>query len=242
MILNSNAQLKDTPPLSCGNVHIWSACLSESEKDIPYFISILSEDERQKAEKFKFSRDRNFSIVSRGILRCLLGKYLEKSPKNIEIIYGLWGKPCLIGQPLYFNLSHSRDCALYAITQNYEVGVDLEYIDSSLDLEAIALSILSPQELAFWESIKPEEKLNTFFKHWVCKEAFLKALGKGWLNDQQTTPLKESDRLKNDNKNSERTEKMTTPYCFETIPGYASALFIDGLSLKPIYYAWNSRA
>lgn len=226
--------------LKSDEAHIWSACLPDNKKNISYFTSILSEDEHRRVNNYKFSKDSANFIISRGILRCLLGKYLRQDPQQIEIVYGLWGKPCLVGHPLYFNLSHSRDYVLYALAKSYEVGIDIEYIDSSLDLEEMALNIFSPQELAFWKSTKPEEKLNTFFKLWACKEAFLKTFGKGWLNDQhEITPTK-LGLLKNGNMNSETNKKMTTPYCFESFPSYASALFVDGPFLEPNYYTVDS--
>lgn len=240
MNFHSISEAQRVPNLKSNEARIWFTCLLDNEKNILYFASILSEDECQKVNRFRFSKDQKNFIISRGILKCLLGKYLEQEPQEVEIIYGLWGKPCLVEHSLYFNLSHSRDYVLYALTWNYEVGIDLEYIDPILDLEEIVLSILSPQELAYWKTVNREDKIKTFFKFWVCKEAFLKALGKGWLNDQWTIPLKELGHLKNDDKNSERTEKMRAPYYFETIPGYASALFIEGPFLRPIYYIWNS--
>jgi 4'-phosphopantetheinyl transferase len=205
-----------------------------------YFISVLSKDERQKADRFKFPRDRNCFIISRGILRCLLGKYLGKAPRDIEIIYGLWGKPCLPEQPLYFNLSHSKDYALCAIVRNYEVGIDLEYIYKKLDLDSMILNILSPQEIEYWKTVKTEEKTNTFFKLWVSKEAFLKASGKGWLHDQYAIPWEGLELLIGGNRNYDLKERMAFPYYFESIPGYASAFFIEGPFLRPLYYTWKS--
>ena len=232
--------LNSIPLLQYEEVHIWSIYLSDNEKDIPCFISILSEDERQRAYSFKFPKDRNCFIISRGILRCLLGKYLGKDPRDIEIIYGFWGKPCLTEPLLYFNLSHSKDYILYDIAHNYEIGIDLEYIDKNLNINDIALTILSSQELAYLRSVKLKEKVDTFFKLWVCKEAFLKASGKGWLNDQQITPLEELDIFKKNNTKNELNKKMITPYYFESVPGYASALFIEGSFLHPLHYTWNS--
>jgi 4'-phosphopantetheinyl transferase len=236
---NCNTQLKLVPLLNSDEVHIWSACLPDHAKDVSYFTSILSEDESQKADSFKFFMDQTNFIVSRGILRCLLGSYLGQDPQQIEIIYGLWGKPCLITRHLYFNLSHSRNYILYAVTCNYEVGIDLEYIDKTFEIEDMALNILSPHELIYWKNVKPEEKVNTFFKLWVCKEAYLKASGKGWLSDQQEIPLMGLSFLKNDHNPSKVNEKITSPYCFESIPGYASALFIEGPFLRPLHYIWN---
>jgi 4'-phosphopantetheinyl transferase len=235
---------KDVPYLKDGEVHIWHACFSDNVKYIQRFASFLSKDEHQKAENYKFFKDGQDFIISRGILRSLLSYYLKEIPENIEIIYGLWGKPyVLTKQPLYFNLSHSRNSILCAIAKNYEIGIDIEYVDSTLDLEGIALNILSPKELAYWKNVKPEAKADTFFKLWVSKEAFLKASGKGWLDNYQQIPSLEGISLAGkDSIHYKSSEKMEIPYFFKTIHGYESALFIKGPFLQPIHYKWDFKS
>ena len=96
-------------------------------------------------------------------MRCLLAKYLGQTPESIEIIYGFWGKPCILQEKfLHFNTSHSRDYALYPIIHGYEVGIDLEYIDKSLDLEDMALFTFSMPELTYWKSLDLENRVNSF--------------------------------------------------------------------------------
>lgn len=239
---NFNLHFKRIPCLKSGEVHIWSAYLPDNEKDIHYFATILSEDELQKVNDFRFSKDQKYFMISRGILRSLLGRYLGQAPEKVEIIYGLWGKPCILAeQSLHFNLSHSKDYAIYAVTHCYEVGIDLEYINYDLDLEGVALSILSSQELAYWNGIASEEKVSTFFKLWVCKEAFLKAGGKGWLSDQQTISLEGLEPLTKNSRLDPLNKEMVFPYYLEFIPNYASALYIEGTFLRPLFYTWNSK-
>ena len=242
MNLNSKLQPKALSPLKLEEVHVWSACLPDNERDINYFASLLSEDECQKADSFRFPKDQNSFIISRGILRSLLAMYLGEEPQNLEIMYGLWGKPCVLTkESIQFNLSHSRDHVLYALTRNYEIGIDLEYIDQHLEVDDMALNILSLQELEYWKTIKSEEKVDTFFKLWVRKEAFLKASGKGWPNDEQMILLEGVDKLEKGQINN-GLKRMSSPYLFEVISGYASALFIEGPHLRPLHYTWNSLA
>lgn len=229
------------PFLKANEVHIWSAYLPSSERDISYFESILSGDERQNVNSLKFHKDQKNYITARGILRCLLGKYLRQAPQEIELLYGCWGKPCLRKQPIHFNLTHSKEYALYALTCQYEVGIDLEYIDESLELEDIALNILNAQEFLYWKQLNSEEKVKTFFDLWVRKEAFFKASGKGWLNEQQTVPLEGFDSLIVCNKNMLTHDNMKFSYSFEAISGFASAIFIQGPFLQPIHFKWELR-
>jgi 4'-phosphopantetheinyl transferase len=241
MSFDNSLLFNRTPFLRSDEVHIWSAYIHANEKNLPYFVSILSEDERKKAYSFRFSKDQKNFFISRGILKCLLGRYLGQAPQDIKIMYGLWGKPCVhIKQPLLFNLSHSRDYVLYAITRNYEVGIDLEYIDPNFDIEEMIFNLLSPQELIYWKSVHPKEKINIFFKLWVNKEAFLKASGKGWIDEKQSTLFEVLKIFKKENNNDELNKKMVTPYYFKLIPDYASAFFIEGPFLRPLYYVWNS--
>jgi len=232
---------KEYHPLKLNEVHIWSACLSENESQMPYFASLLSHDEQERASCFRFFRDQKRFTLSRGILRSLLAGYLGEAPQRIEILYGLWGKPCLPKEKaLSFNLSHSEDYALYAITQSYEVGIDLEYRDTSLEIEDMARSIFSIAELSHWNALTPEEKTSFFFESWVSKEAFLKASGKGWLESKQEYTQASTNSLKQEQKNDLlENDEILYPYYFESIPGYASALYVEGPPLTILHYVWD---
>jgi 4'-phosphopantetheinyl transferase len=222
--------------LSSNEVHIWSAFLEKDKNNLFYFYSILSEDEQERANAFKFSKDQNYFIITRGILRCLLSFYLGQAPEKIEFVYGLWGKPYLLQEKsLNFNVSHSGEYALYAMTSGYEVGIDLEYIDNSLKLEELAPHIFSAAELNDWKNLEFEQRVNAFFIHWVFKEAFLKASGKGWCESEKEMTFRTQNNFKKQSLNDE----ITNPFCFECIPGYASALFVEGALLRPLYYSWN---
>jgi 4'-phosphopantetheinyl transferase len=221
-------------------VHIWSAFLEGNKNNLFYFYSLLSEDEKERSNTFKFSKDKNYFIITRGILRCLLSLYLEQTPEKIEFVYGLWGKPYLLQENfLNFNVSHSGEYALYALTSGYEVGVDLEYIDISLKLEEIAPHIFSIAELNHWKNMDFKEQVNTFFSRWVSKESFLKALGKGWCEGEEKITFEMQNNLNKQNLNEKIAKETTNFFCFEYIPGYASALFVEGARLRPLYYSWN---
>jgi 4'-phosphopantetheinyl transferase len=232
---------KDCFSLKFNEVHIWSAYLSENEANLPCFTSLLSQDEQKRASHFKFSKDQKKYTISRGILRTLLAEYLGEPLQKIEILYGLWGKPCLPKEKtLSFNLSHSGDYALYAFTQCYEVGIDVEYIDESLELEDMARTVFSTTEFYHWRALNTQEKIHSFFNHWVSKEAYLKASGKGWLESKHALTLTKTNDLTQELKSDLRKEaKIIYPYCFESIPGYASAIFVEGPPLKPLHYIWE---
>src|SRR4051812_11027082 len=117
--------------LERGEAHVWCARLRQSAATLAAMRALLSGDERERAGRFHFERDRSAFAVSRGLLRTLAGRYLDAPPERLRFDYTPYGKPYIAGQfassPLRFNLSHSHELVLYAFTSGAEVGVDVEY-------------------------------------------------------------------------------------------------------------------
>ena len=78
-----------------------------------------------------------------------------------------------------FNLSHSHGVALYAVTRGREVGIDLEYIRSDLEVEQIAERFFSRREIATLRALPIDLRTDAFFLCWTRKETYLKARGEG---------------------------------------------------------------
>ncbi|OJW54543.1 MAG: hypothetical protein BGO67_10135 [Alphaproteobacteria bacterium 41-28] len=242
MTKTCKVKLVENQTIDPKGVHIWLASLIENERDILLYQSVLSQKELARASNYKFSKDQRRYILSRGILRCLLSRYLGQKPQDINILYSPWGKPHLLQDfHLYFNVSHSKDYVIYALSSKYEVGIDIEYIDPTIDIDCIIPTILSsPQEFTYWQMIKEKEKINSFFKLWVCKEAYLKACGKGWLDKKYHLPIQTIERLQKEQRGDLLTHKMN-PYIIEPLSGYAAALFVKGSkNVFPSHYVWNS--
>ena len=169
------------PSLADNQVHLWLARL-----DLPRAGSLwgtLSEDEKTRARRFYFSRDRERFIATRGLLRAILGRYLGQEPASLRFRYGPHGKPSLaLGGDvldLRFNLSHSHNLALYAVAHGREVGVDLERVRFDETAMEIATQFFSALELAALRALPEHTRTETFFKYWTVKEAYLKAKGEG---------------------------------------------------------------
>jgi 4'-phosphopantetheinyl transferase len=122
------------------------------------------------------------SSLTRGILRLLLGSYLEKDPASLQFDESDGKKPRLISEPegLEFNLSHSHEWALIAIARHLAVGVDIECIRSEVDIDGIAPSIFTSREWAPIAGLDHASRLEAFFRGWVRKEAAIKLLGGGF--------------------------------------------------------------
>jgi 4'-phosphopantetheinyl transferase len=143
----------------------------------------LMEDERIRAERFYFQRDRKRFMVCRGVLRMILGRYLHIEPNRVHFSYGPYGKPYLeetLGDStLRFNLARSHELALYAFTRSREIGVDVEYLRTMPDAGQIADRFFSPRENAILQALPASQRQQAFFNCWTRKEAYLKALGVG---------------------------------------------------------------
>jgi 4'-phosphopantetheinyl transferase len=169
--------------LDGSKVHAWCVSLEPPPGCVEQLAQLLSEDERLKAERFHFDRDRRRSIVARGVLRLLLGRYLEVSAREIGFCYGSHGKPGL-AEPfstsgLEFNLAHSHEMAVYAFALERQVGIDVEYARPLSDLESLARHSFSPRETAVLLALPPAQHLEGFYNCWTRKEAYIKAIGLG---------------------------------------------------------------
>lgn len=143
----------------------------------------LSNDETQRANGFRSPRDRDRFVVSRGVLRVLLGGYLRLEPSSLVFSYAPGGKPevCPLtnATDLRFNCSHSHDRALVAVTRERRIGVDIEARRHLPELERLAQMVLTEGEMAQLRSLPPRQREESFFRCWTRKEAFVKATGEG---------------------------------------------------------------
>jgi len=224
--------------LNAAEVHVWHALLEERLS--PALELILSEDERIRANRFHFPRDRNHFIVARGLLRTILSSYLNVAPADLKFHYGEKGKPAIIrtGEEnrLEFNISHSHGRALFAFSRDRVVGVDLEFIRDEFAGEDIAEQFFSRAEVAALNSLSQDVKSQAFFNCWTRKEAYIKACGNGLsmpLNefDVSVVPGAPAALLKNIKDPTE-----VSRWSMHSIPvesGYVAALVAEGSDVKP---------
>lgn len=122
-----------SPNLRDNQVHVWSASLDVSPAHLSALHRILSEEEREKEKRLRFQWDKDRYVVSEAVLRAILGRYLGAPPASLRFVRNPHGKPTLapeLGTDLRFNMSHSQNLALYAITRGREVGVDVESVQT----------------------------------------------------------------------------------------------------------------
>jgi 4'-phosphopantetheinyl transferase len=231
-------------------VHIWQINLDQPEPIVQELTQVLSAHELTRAKRFYFEQDRRRFIVGRSQLRSILGSYLECEAAHVQFCYGPNGKPALVSHSnhrntLYFNLSHCQGLALCALAWNWEVGVDLEYVRPLPTAEQLAQRFFSSEEHAFIQALPPNEQSRAFFRLWTCKEAYLKAIGKGlpFLLKYVEVALTEG----------ESARLVGVPYetqagapwslqAFAPAPNYLAALAVKGHDWRFSYRQWQAES
>jgi len=195
------------PPLTPNSIHIWRANL-DHYSDPP----ILSPDEKTRAEQFKFAIHQNRFTAARTILRRILSRYLNQTPDSVQFAYTSYGKPYLPGTPLYFNLSHANQWALYAISLEEKTGIDIEHMREDREIEMIAERFFSSYENQLLSQMPADKKQEAFFRIWTCKEAFIKGIGEGLsfpLKNFDVSIGEDSARLVSINQDEEEAQQWS---------------------------------
>jgi 4'-phosphopantetheinyl transferase len=173
----------DAAPLPDSEIHVWATTLAVPSDKLAALAATLSPDETERAHKFKFERHRNRFIAARGALRGILGPYLRAHPADLRFIYSANGKPALAenfaGAGIHFNLAHSEDLGLVAVTRVDRIGVDVEGVRPVKDVEYLVARFFSERENETFKKVPDNEKPAAFFNLWTRKEALLKATGEG---------------------------------------------------------------
>jgi 4'-phosphopantetheinyl transferase len=227
-------------------VDVWRISLDLPAATVKSLESTLSADERGRAARFRIPGGRERYIAAHACLRDILVRYLDCEPGQLMFSTNDYGKPSLRGHKLEFNLSHSGDFALVAVTRQRKVGVDLERIRSEMEVESIARRFFSQSELREWLAVPPDQRQIAFFHCWTRKEAFIKAHGSGLSYplknfDVSLTPG-ETALLRATRPDPEESARWTL-LSLEVAPSYAAAVAVgQGLqanNLQVRLWDWN---
>jgi 4'-phosphopantetheinyl transferase len=234
---------------SPGDVHIWQIPLAASEHGMDSYRQLLSEDEHRRADRFHFDRHRRRFIAARAAMRTILSQYLNVEAQEVAFSYAATGKPelapLLSETELRFNLSHSGDFALLAVTEGRNVGIDIEFVDAERATEEIASRFFSPNEVKALQALPSAERIRAFFRCWTRKEAYIKARGQGLslsLNSFEValSPGTPAALLRvND---SPQELLRWSMYDVSAPAGYAAALVVEGKEHRLMAIPWESEA
>jgi 4'-phosphopantetheinyl transferase len=217
------------------NCHIWDIDINQKSYDTSLnYINLLSNKEKEKFNSFRFQEDKSRFIISHVALRKIITYYTHIPASLIKFEYNKYNKVYLankIPKHLFFNLSHAHNKAVIAIN-NTEVGIDIEYVENLADIYELASIIFSSHEYDdFLQLSCSKEKLNYFYTIWTKKEAYLKALSIGLIDD-----------LKSVHVGAETNSKIDNQFILQKIhincSGYISNVALKGSQYKNILYCY----
>ncbi|WP_295814391.1 4'-phosphopantetheinyl transferase superfamily protein [uncultured Nitratireductor sp.] len=166
--------------IGAGTIDVWQWSLDVPLEALPPLVSALNEAEFARASRFVHEQHRLRFIAGRGRLRAILGSYLGVAASRLSFSYNAFGKPRLAGRgepPLHFNLSHSGATAVLAVSDRYQLGIDIERVLPFR--ENLAEHFFSQAENEALKAVSAQDYLGAFFRCWTRKEAFVKAHGAG---------------------------------------------------------------
>lgn len=162
------------------HVHLWTVPLEQPDEEVEQCARLLSYEERGVAAKFQFAEHRRRYVVAHAALRRILAGYLEQEPAEIQFTQAPGRKPRLLcGDSPCFNLSHSCELAMVAVSSTREVGVDIEQHRDLDDFELLARDVFAADEELRWRAHPGAARTSAFYNQWTMKEALLKAMGVG---------------------------------------------------------------
>lgn len=228
--------------LKTEEVDLWKISKYAHENKLESYWAVLNKEEKEKALRFRFTKDRNCAIIARGILRHLISTYIELKPEHINFKFGKNGKPFIDKYPIKFNVSHSADSIIIAFTKSHIIGVDVECTERDLDIKSVARSFFSDIEVKRLLKLDKEMHKQAFYNCWTRKEAFIKAEGSGL-----SFPLKEFSVSLESTTDAELIEthwdqkekNKWTLSAFTPAKNYIGALAVKGKIEKINYYCYK---
>jgi len=172
----------DPLSLAHGEVHLWYATLEALRPRAHELIDLLDPVEQERAERFRFPHDRERFELGHGLLRSLLGRYLQRDGSLVRTARGPFGKPFLERKDLRFNMSDTKDAVLIAFADRIEIGADIETMTREVDHRAVSEHYFTAPEISAIDAAGTDGK-RRFLEFWTRKEAVLKASGVGIMDD-----------------------------------------------------------
>lgn len=224
-------------------IHVWRASFRACADCLHYLEATLSPGERARAARFRFDGPRERFIAARGVLRDVLARYVDQPAGALRFETNDYGKPSLPSYEwLHFNLSHSGDIVLIAVTRGRAIGIDVERIAPPETMVRLVEQFFSADENAAFHGLPESKRAAAFFAGWTRKEAYIKALGVGG-----SLPLNQFDvtldsnapaRLLADRANPGNVDRWSL-LDLDAGPGYAAALAAEN-PLGPVEcYEWE---
>lgn len=226
-------------------VQVWRLHLGAQGIDSSVLLDWLPDDERRRAGRFRFDRDRIAYLGSHALLRILLTRYLGRPTHGEPFAVGGQGKPSLPSAgTLRFNLAHSADLALAAFAEATEVGVDLEQVTGNFPVEEVAEHFFSAPEREAIGALPADRRRAGFFHVWSQKEAYLKGRGVGVSQgldhfDVEADPVKPAALLAD--RNDPAAVARWRLFTLDAGAEFRAALAVEGDAVKVRYFDLTTR-
>jgi 4'-phosphopantetheinyl transferase len=228
---NNTSRKQAVPSLHEGEVQIWHWPLHASPQEVKDLRELLSEDERERVEGYRFDKHRNEFILTRSTLRILLSSHVGTRPEKLRFAYSALGKPALDDSltDLRFSVSHTDGRAILALVKGREVGADVERVRPEPDAQKLAKRFFSAREGLFLEKLSGHELVDAFFRCWTLKEAYVKAKGGGLsipLHDFDVSLVNDCPSALLQTRPDAGEAERWTLHSLTIVPGYAAALAV----------------
>lgn len=170
--------------LETGQIDVWLTSLRDVGGELQSaYLQLLSEAERARWTRFVVPNAQIQYLVSRALVRTILSRYAEVSERAWQFEANRYGRP-YVSQPrawrgIYFNLSNTTGLVVCAVAKDSDIGIDVENVTRTLDVDALAPTVFASRELADFRRSAPEHRRNRFYSYWTLKEAYIKARGMG---------------------------------------------------------------
>jgi 4'-phosphopantetheinyl transferase len=214
--------------LSTAAVHLWRFWLNQPDPQVYACVQLLSPNERRRTASLYSVAQRKRFIIARGMLRTILGSYLNLEPTQLEFGVNPHGKPFLSGHTtadltLQFNLTHAHGLALCAVTATRRLGIDLEWVHNRPYIPTAIQTFFSTREANRIRLLPTNQRVKAFYQTWTRKEAYAKALGTGIYG---SFPLTDPRHTSFPHATSE--DGLWTAVSIEPSLNYVATLIVEG--------------
>ncbi len=166
--------------MSNNNVQLWQGRVLTEESPYDDNWRLLDDAEKNRAMRIQHETKHKEYVHIHAQVRCLLAKLLNQNPEAIIINRSPQGKPYLAEYThISFNLSHSHEYYLLAISENCNLGVDIEFCKLKHNISGLVDKCFAANERDYWYLLSEYEQHRFFYECWTRKEAFVKAIGRG---------------------------------------------------------------
>lgn len=238
--MNRWSRPPDRLPALEDTIHVWLLELEDAGFDPAVWQNRLSTQERARATRLRFKKDRRRFTLSHAGLRDIIGRYVKTAADTLQFALGPNGKPKLAppfdAAGVQFNLSHSYERAVIAVNHAHEIGIDIEFARTEFDFLEVARRFFTAREVRALRALPTALQRQAFYKCWTSKEAFLKAKGTGLAGALDEVRI----ALDNDHV---RIEASMPGWCLTTLDlpaGYEVALVTRNKPMKICCYRWQA--